>query len=147
MALRCWRSGMVAMKAPHILGAAQESKAPALAMSVLGLYGPLRRGVCVRQHPPRIEQPLRIQRLLDRPHHGHGLRGLAPGQLVAAQLPDAMFGRQCALEAVHQIEHHLVGLLLKSQQGIAGRLRRGWLHVVVQVAFAQVAEADLLTKI
>src|SRR5688572_23183623 len=55
------------------------------------------------QHPPRIEDVLRIQRALDGAHHRERHRRLVLFQLVRLERADTVLGRNRAAEALHRV--------------------------------------------
>src|SRR5262249_47055723 len=86
------------------------------------------------EHLPGIQQPLRVERVLEAAHELELERMLVPPDLLAFELAEAVLGGDRAAEALERVVHRAVHLFA------AGHQRFG-ADVVVEVAVAHVAEA------
>ena len=82
---------------------------------------------------------MRVQRLLDGPHHGHRGGVFVQGQFAHFEFAHAMLGTDGAVEFEYLVKHQGVHALFVVAQKDLAIHAFGGLHVVVQVAIAQVA--------
>ena len=115
----------------HTQQSSQTGLAVRKAQSVAGI------GLCKQR--PRVEQALRVQRLLDRLHHVNILAGRALNKFIPLEAANAVLGGKRAFQCLDDIVNDAIELALPGHEGRAVGSR--WLgKIEMQIAISDMPE-------